>query len=96
MPGSCGKTMWDICILVVLLYTALYAPYRTAFHSGDSSPALLYFETFVDIVFISDIFVTFFTPYERSDGSLEFRHKKIARNYVFGGLLIDIVASLPT
>lgn len=90
------KKVWDVLILIILLYTATYAPFKVAFMPGDSSNILFIFETIVDILFIADIFVMFFTPYERADSSLECRHKKIAKNYFLGAFVIDIVASFPT
>jgi hypothetical protein len=62
----------------------------------ESSEFLLAFETLVDVLFATDILVMFFTPYERSDGSLECRHKRIARNYLLGPFWIDVLASFPT
>jgi hypothetical protein len=35
-------------------------------------------------------------PYERYDSSYETSLKKIARNYVFGSLWIDVLACAPT
>ena len=83
-------------MLVILMYTATYAPFRVAFYSEPSSDSLLIFETLVDFLFMFDIIVMFFSPYDREDGSLECRHKKIAKNYFFGALWIDVVASIPT
>jgi len=91
------KKMWDLCILIILVYTALYSPYKVAYkNKEESSPGLIAFETLVDILFCTDILVMFFTPYERTDGSLECRHKKIAKNYFFGPFWIDLLASFPT
>jgi len=97
MPDSTAKKIWDVVILIILIYTAIYSPFKVAYLSkGESSSALIAFETLVDVLFATDIFVMFFTPYERKDGSLECRHKRIARNYLLGPFWIDVLASFPT
>lgn len=90
--------MWDIGIILILLYTATYGPYRTAFGGDSASDGVFirYLDYVVDGMFIADIGVTFLTPYERFDGSLVYSHKKIAKNYIFGAFLVDVVASFPT
>jgi hypothetical protein len=97
-PSSMFKISWDTIILIILLYTAIYVPYRTAFYpnTANSSRVLLVFETIVDTSFIIDILITFFTPYARNDGVLEYRHKRIAINYLFGLFWLDLVVSFPT
>lgn len=97
MPTTLGKQLWDIGIILILFYTATYAPYRTAFGAdADSAGIIRYFDYLVDGMFILDIFVTFLTPYERFDGALVYSHKRIARNYIFGAFVVDVVASFPT
>lgn len=97
-PNTKFHFMWDISQLCLLLYTALYAPFRTAFMSDSdfSSSTLLVFETLSDIFFTMDIFVTFLTPFERNDGSLECNIKKIATHYSLNNLLWDMIAIVPT
>lgn len=82
-------------MLLALIYTASYSPFRVAFYT-DSSDLLMVIETFIDALFIIDIILMFFVPFERSDGSYESRFKKIALNYILGGFLIDVIASFPT
>ena len=96
LPSSGMKQAWDIIIIIILFYTATYAPYRIAFADDSPTGFLRALEIFVDVVFISDIFVTFLTPYERYDGSLVYNHRKIAISYVTGAFWIDFIASFPT
>jgi len=92
-----AKKLWDVGIIIILLYTATYAPFKTAFlNDEDSSKAILVFETLVDTMFVMDIFLTFLTPFKRFNGSVESRHKYIAANYVTGAFAIDMIASFPT
>ena len=99
MPTHLGKQLWDVGIILILFYTATYGPYRTAFGADSDSSGggfIRYFDYLVDGMFILDIFVTFLTPYERFDGALVYSHKRIARNYIFGAFVVDVVASFPT
>ena len=82
-------------MLLALIYTASYSPFRVAFYT-ESSESLLVVETIIDTLFIIDLVFMFFVPYERQDGSYESRFKKIATNYICGGFWIDVVASFPT
>ena len=96
-PDGLFKKLWDVGIIIILLYTATYAPFKTAFlEDEDSSKAVLAFEFVVDSMFLIDIVFTFMTPYRRLNGSLETRFKKIALNYISGAFWIDMIASFPT
>ena len=79
-----------------MLYTATYAPYRTAFMYNDASFFLFAFETMTDLIFLADIFITFISATERVDGSYETTLKRLARNYIFGFLFIDLCSVFPT
>ena len=50
----------------------------------------------MDIVFFVDIIINFLTPYEIPGNEYEFSSKKIAKDYIFGRFLIDIIAVIPT
>jgi hypothetical protein len=96
-PESLGKKLWDVGIIIILLYTATYAPFKVAFlDDDDSSTGVLVFETIIDVMFLMDIFITFMTPFKRINGSYETRFKYIAINYVTGAFWIDCIASFPT
>lgn len=95
MPDTKMKYWWDTLMVILVAYTGIYAPFRTAFMSYNSSDVLFAFETITDLFLFVDIIITFMTPYERNDGSLECNMKKIRSNYVFGYLFFDIVAILP-
>jgi hypothetical protein len=75
-PDGYFKKFWDFGIIIILLYTATWAPFKTAFlEDKSSSGPVLVFETIVDIMFGLDIVFTFFTPFKRFNGSIESRHK---------------------
>ena len=84
-PQSKFKKTWDIALIILLLYTATYAPYRTAFMYNDASLMLFAFEMISDLIFLADIFITFISATERIDGSYETNYKRIARSYIISG-----------
>lgn len=55
-PNSYLKSFWNIIVMVLLVYTATYAPYRMAFIDTISTSVFV-FETFIDILFGIDLLV---------------------------------------
>jgi hypothetical protein len=95
-PNAISRRVWDFGLLILLMYTGTYSPYRTAFISEPASPILLIFENVMDVFFAVDIIVNFITPFERYDKSFERDHKKIAIFYIgSGAFFIDVIAAFP-
>jgi hypothetical protein len=61
------KSYWNIINIILLLYTAIYMPFRIAF-IDDESIAQIIVDWTVDGLFFFDIIITFFSTYEESDG----------------------------
>jgi hypothetical protein len=93
-PESWFKKIWNIVVMVLLVYTASYAPYRMAFIDNVTLEAFI-FETFIDALFFIDLWVNLVSAYERPDGTFEYRWKEITLNYLKGWLILDVVASFP-
>jgi hypothetical protein len=53
-PESLFRSVWNILIIVFVLYTAIYGPYKIAFVDEDSE-AINYFESCQDVFFVFDI-----------------------------------------
>lgn len=66
-PGSSIKSYWNIVNITLLLYTALYMPYRIAF-IDDNNLTQVVLDWVVDVLFTIDIIVTFLSAYEEEDG----------------------------
>eukprot|EP01052_Picozoa_sp_SAG31_P008812 SAG31_NODE_451_length_15511_cov_77.547301_6_plen_520_part_00 len=54
-----------------------------------------FFDVFVDIYFLADLVLNFFTAFYDDKGVREFRLGKIAANYLRGWFLIDLLSCLP-
>lgn len=61
--------MWDVFIGVLLIYTALFVPYRLAFED-DTPLGWMIFDLFLDTMFMMDIVLNFFTGYHDTSDEL--------------------------
>ena len=63
MPTDQFKTLWNILIVLLLIYTALFVPFKLAFIETDTD-TLKMFEILVDLIFGLDIIVNFVSATE--------------------------------
>ncbi len=96
MPQSKFKLAWNIIIILLLLYTATYMPYRICFIDDASTGLLLGWEYLADVLFFLDIFINFISALELPDGTIDPRLKSIARAYVKSWFFLDLCATFPT
>ena len=94
LPENKFKMFWNFVIMFLLLYTATFVPYRTAF-IDDVSESLTDFEWCVDALFIFDLIINFTSAYEDRDKNIEVRLKLIAINYIKSWFLLDVAACIP-
>jgi hypothetical protein len=59
-PSNRIKRVWDLVIMVLLIYTATYVPFRVCF-IDDGSDGFFIWECLVDSLFFIDIVLNFFT-----------------------------------
>ena len=93
LPNNGLKNKWDIYVMFLLLYTALFVPYRVCFEDSTSS-AMQVFDYMMDISFAIDIILTFFSAYE-SNGTVVVNKKKIAIKYLKGWFCLDVLTTFP-
>jgi hypothetical protein len=89
LPNGPFKTAWNCLMVILLLYTATYMPYKTCFIDQEDNPWLDYS---IDILFTMDIMVTFISADTEHDGTLIHNQKEIANNYIKGWFLFDFIA----
>ena len=83
-----------IYIIRLLLYSATVIPYRAAFSEEDPLGWKL-LDGVVDILFLCDIFLSFFTAFYDSDLKVVTDRPTIAKNYLTSWFIIDAVAIFP-
>lgn len=94
-PNSNFKSIWNLVLIMLLLYTATLMPYRITFVEKSGRDGWWYWELVIDCGFGFDILVNCFSAYVNTDGETVTSHRKIILNYLKTWLLIDIIAVLP-
>jgi len=91
------KILFDIYIMIALLFTTVVVPLRLAFSEETEPIEWILIYAVIDISFLFDIIATFFTTYTDPITNMEVTsHKKIAMRYIKGGWLIfDILSIIP-
>lgn len=95
-PNSSFRSRWDAIQAVFLSYIAFVVPYRIGF-DNDASPDSFWFwfDLFIDIYFVVDVFLNFRTAFFTGDGEMEYRPKVVANTYLHGWFTIDVLGCLP-
>lgn len=96
LPESQPRLIWNFIVLCLLLYTATFVPYRTAFIDEDDPDSfIVQFEIFIDSMYMLDFCLNFLMAYEDRDKKIEKRLRFIAINYIKGWFLLDFVSCVP-
>ncbi|GMH54890.1 hypothetical protein TrST_g3700 [Triparma strigata] len=96
-PNSTFRVSWDGYVGVLLLFIAVYVPYRITFIQALNT-TWKWIEHVIDISFGIDILLNFFTAYYPSndaEANLVYDLKKIAKRYCKSYFIIDFVATFP-
>ncbi|KAH8054192.1 voltage-gated potassium channel [Aureococcus anophagefferens] len=100
-PNGDYMARWDIITTLFLLFTAIVTPVEVGFTRQLGGPpeqwAIWWINRLVDLVFIKDIGVQFFLPYQdRTRGNLVVRSRiLIAKRYLRGWFWVDVVSVIP-
>lgn len=94
MPHSLFKSVWNVVLIVLLIYTATYMPYKICFIDEPTSTSEI-IDSVVDWLFAIDIIVNFISAVELADGNIAIQPKPIANMYIRSWFLFDLVAVFP-
>ena len=95
-PNMPIRTGWDLVQVILLLYLLIVVPMRISFGLDvEFGTGAFWFDAFVDIYFIGDIFMNFRTGFYDTRGVLVIDFGKIANNYFKGWFLLDLITCLP-
>jgi len=92
LPGSGFRVLWDAVIVLLMLYTVIYLPFKIGFGTKRSWDSV---DLAVDLLFLVDIVVSFFLAYETDEGTTITDHRKIVRKYIATWFGVDLVAAFP-
>ncbi len=70
-------------------------PFKTAFIEINDGDIWFYIEILNDIVFMTDVFINFFSGYYDDDGKLVTSNSKIFMKYIKSWFLVDIISCIP-
>lgn len=81
-------------LIILLIYTATYMPYKTCFIDNPSEASEV-IDSIVDALFTADIAVNFLSAVEMSDGTVVYQPRKIAELYLLSWFWFDVIAVMP-
>ena len=93
-PNNEIKSNWDTLITVVLIFTCMVTPYRIAFVEQDSN-LWVFINFFIDGLFLIDMVLCFLSAYHTDEFELIEDRIEIAKTYLTGWFLIDLLAIFP-
>lgn len=93
-PIALWKTIWNMFILLLILFMGVTVPYRIPFED-KTSKEWLNLDIVCDFMFIVDLAFNLLTAYEDENGELIVKKQKIAMNYLKGWFMLDMVSSVP-
>lgn len=95
-PDSVLRVVWDLLMVVLLLYMVITVPMQMAFEIESEVGSLsFWFDIFIDVFFLFDIFLNTQTAYVDDRGVLEINRKRICKHYVKGWFIVDFVTCIP-
>lgn len=91
------KKIWNFIMLLAIFYTLWVYPARLAFNSfilawDDGS---IYLDIAIDICFLWDIFLNFFSAFEDKQGKLVYQFSEIMISYMKTTFIFDIITTIP-
>jgi len=95
-PESNFSVLWDLVQIVFLLYVSITVPLRASFGIEVQFLSFTWwFDTCVDLYFITDMILNFRTAFVNSKGVRETDPRMIAKSYLRGWFAIDFVSCIP-
>lgn len=97
-PNCTFKLYLDMLITFFSIYSVIYTPYLMCFDIYKQSSFSSWYsilDVIIDIFFLTDIFIGFFTAYYDFEEQLITRLHPIAMNYLTGWFFCDFLAGFP-
>ena len=95
MPTSSFFMVWNIIIIILLVYFSTYVPFEIAFLDTPDTKLRTIISYSIDFLFLIDIFINFLTAYELPNKKMEKRLRYIGAHYLTSWFIIDIGATFP-
>jgi uncharacterized membrane protein len=90
------EMLWDTVISIILLITCFVTPINLAFaEETDKVYWYVVFNYVIDVLFLFDIIINFNCAYQNEMYEMIDDRKVIAKNYLSGWFIIDVLAITP-
>lgn len=94
-PESRFKQVWNLLVILLLMYTFILTPFLIAFEEVEIGSSWFIVDTVVDTCFFLDIIFTLNTAYICKEGTYVLSRKQIFFKYLKGMLVIDFLSVFP-
>ena len=98
-PDAVPKQLWDLLVLLLLIYSCFQVPYSMAFDDpgmySDKTSVMFAVDVLLDVIFMVDVSLCFLTAFYDSKGMLVRDLKEIGARYCKSWFLPDIGGSFP-
>ena len=96
-PDAVPKQVWDVLILLLLLYSCFQVPYSMAFDDSSTDPRSPAYavDVLLDVIFMTDVALCFLTAYYDAKGMLVKDLWEICCRYSKSWFLPDVGGSFP-
>lgn len=95
-PDHVFKRIWNSILAILMVYTALIMPYRLAFSEQVFWDEWTIVEVAVDLMFLLDVGINFFSVTINEDGTFETNRSTIICTYLKRWFFIDMISSFPS
>ena len=95
-PGSSQVQLWDLCILMALIFTVCITPYEISFLPPQdwSNPANLFITGLFSLDICKEFLLPYRLPFKKGGGRIK-NHRMIAKHYLKTWAAVDIIATIP-
>jgi hypothetical protein len=93
-PTSATVMYMDATMMILLMFTATVTPFEVCFMEANGFDALFLINRLVDVGFILDMVLHFFTAYQDKDGNIVDDHTEIVSHYLKTWFTFDAVTAV--
>ncbi|GMH86577.1 hypothetical protein TrST_g13891 [Triparma strigata] len=95
-PKSPRKIYWDLLCGLFIIYSVVVTPWRISFEQDTIYPDFAFFlELFIDVTFLVDMIISFFTGFYTPEGRFIADRKIIGIRYLKSWFTVDFLSTFP-
>jgi hypothetical protein len=89
-PDNRWRVLWDLYILMLVVYSSIQGPYTIAFSEKEEYTAV---DVAIDVSFYLDMLLSFWTGFDKGYEVIMDK-RRIVKNYLEGWFLLDLIATV--